>query len=220
MDAPTLKTAVIAPFPTLRTGLRAALEADPSIEVVAEVCCVPDVPAAWQRRRIDVVLLCAGPCVARGVAATRAMHAVKPAARVIVLDPEAGPRKMRRLLAAGAAGYLSMRVRPRELCAAVREVGRGEIAAGVSAPTPSKPVDPVPDAITPMRSLALLTPRERQIVDCLANGWTNRVIGEQLGMTEGTVKVHLKRVFAKLGFASRLEAASWLLRHRDATADA
>lgn len=39
-------------------------------------------------------------------------------------------------------------------------------------------------------------------------------------MTEGTVKVHLKRVFAKLGFASRLEAASWLLRHRDATAGA
>lgn len=215
-----LKTAVIAPFPALRAGLREVLTADAGIEVVAEVCCVPDVPAAWQRRRIDVVLLCVGPAVERGVAAIRALHAVKPAARVILLDPEAGPRKMRRVLAGGAAGYLSMRAAPRDLCAAVHEVGRGQVAAPVTAPTPPKPLAALPDPVAPLRSLGLLTPRERQILDSLADGWTNRQIGERLGLTEGTVKVHLKRVFAKLHFRSRCEAVGWLLRQRAQPLDA
>ena len=61
--------------------------------------------------------------------------------------------------------------------------------------------------------IATLSPREREVLDWLAEGRSNKMIARKLGITEGTVKVHVKNLLHKLGLRSRVEAAVWVLEH-------
>ena len=109
---------------------------------------------------------------------------------------------------AGADGYLLKDTEPEDLLAAIKRATKGEmpisekLSSALAQAISKRPRENQP-------SMDVLTDRERQILKALASGDSNKMIARKLDITEGTVKVHVKKVLKKLNFRSRVEAAVW-----------
>jgi DNA-binding NarL/FixJ family response regulator len=140
-----------------------------------------------------------------GIAATRAIRARTPSAKVLALTTFDDDDLVRKAVAAGAAGYL-LKASPVDDIGAVLALamrGYTAFAPGIidenSAPSFFADV--------PADALAALTPRERDVLRELGRGATNRAIGDRLGLTEGTVRNYVTRILAQLALSSRTQAA-------------
>jgi DNA-binding NarL/FixJ family response regulator len=188
-----IRVLVADDHPLVRTGLAAALAATPDIVVVAEADGGPGAIEAFRRHRPDVALVDLRMPGVDGIAVTRAIRQEFPAARVIILSSYDTDEDIHRAFAAGAVTYVLKETSPTEVVEIVRAVGRGE--------------SPIPAAIE--ESLAAnerrepLSSREREILKLLAGGLSNRDIAARVGLTENTVRFHLKAIFAKLGVDDR-----------------
>jgi DNA-binding NarL/FixJ family response regulator len=137
-----------------------------------------------------------------GVTATRAILDEHPDARIIVLTTYDGDVDIHRALSAGARGYLLKDMMRTELIAAVRAVHNGQrripppVAARLAEHTPR----------------IELTARELEVLRLVADGLSNAQVGQRIGRTEGTVKVHLKNILQKLETHDRTEAVTTALR--------
>lgn len=187
----------------VREGLRELLEEEPGIAVVAEAA---DVAAAVERAvatRPDVALVDILMPDGSGLEALRRIRERAPGVRVVLLTSVGEPAAVREAMAAGAAGYLLKDLSRAELVAAVRAAAAGrrvlhpEAERALAAPSP----------------LAALTPRERSVLELLAQGRSNRQIGLRLGLTEGTVKGYVSAILDKLGVQDRTTAALLAARH-------
>lgn len=173
-----------------------ANEAD--IEVVGEASNGEEAVALFSSLRPDVVLMDLRMPRMTGVDATRAILASAPDARVVALTSYDGDADIYRALDAGACGYLLKDMLGTELVHAVRAAAAGkrvippEVAGRIAEFTPR--VD--------------LTNRELEVLRLAAKGLRNRDIAVAIGRTEATVKVHLKRIMAKLNTADRTEAVT------------
>ena len=108
-----------------------------------------------------------------------------------------------------ADGFLSKRLGVQELASQIARAAAGEMVISDSLTTSlAMALRRVPTA-DEGRDISCLSPRETDVLLCLSNGLSNRQISEQLKISDGTVKVHVKHVLKKLGFASRVEAALW-----------
>jgi DNA-binding NarL/FixJ family response regulator len=108
-------------------------------------------------------------------------------------------------LRAGASGYLLKRCTAEELVAAIREVQHG--GAPMSREIARKVIFSFQEPVAAAAEVADLTPREREILELLAAGHPNKIIADRLGLTDGTVRWHLRHVYDKLHVRSRTEAA-------------
>jgi len=187
--------------PVVRAGLRAVLETEPDIDVVAEAATAEQAVALAAGGGIDVVLmdLQFGRGMS-GVAATAAITARPDAPRVVIVTTYATDADTLPAIEAGATGYLLKDAEPEELAAAVRSAasGRAVLAPGVAQRLMQR-------MRTPGSSL---TGREREVLTLVADGLSNRAVGQRLHLTEGTVKSHLAHVYAKLGVESRTAAVA------------
>jgi len=134
-----------------------------------------------------------------------------PSPRVIVLTTFDIDEYVFGALRAGAAGFLLKSVEPPDLVAAVRHVASGD---GVLAPEVTRRLltafaraAPAPEAAADHPALGALTDREREILAALGRGLSNADLAAELGISEATAKTHVSRVLAKLGCASRVQAA-------------
>ncbi|WP_411080331.1 response regulator [Streptomyces sp. cmx-18-6] len=201
----------------VRAGLRLMLRGAAGIEVVAEVADGVAVADAVRSSAPDVVLMDIRMPVMDGITATREVTGVpEPGPRVIVLTTFDAEGLVVRAMRAGAAGYLLKHTEPEEIVEAVYRAARGEpvlspsaaralidhAAAGDGADTRTA------DAA---RRLALLSPREREIADAVADGRSNAEIGERLFLSVGTVKATVSSALGKLGLDNRIQLA--LLAH-------
>jgi two-component system nitrate/nitrite response regulator NarL len=109
----------------------------------------------------------------------------------------------------GADGYLLKDMEPEHLIARLREVLRGTLVISPSLTTVLAQALRTPQGASSLD----LTERERQVLKMIAAGLSNKMIGNKLGITEGTVKVHVKNLLHKLGLRSRVEAAVWALEN-------
>jgi DNA-binding NarL/FixJ family response regulator len=192
----------------MRAGLAELLTADPAIEVVGQASTGRE--AVQQARRLtpDVVLMDVRMPDLDGIAATRELSRAAPSARVLVLTTFEQDDYVFGALRAGASGFLLKRTRPEELIAAVHT-----IAAGDSLLSPSvtrRVIDrmaqqPTPD-LSDQARLAELTPRERQVLELIARGLSNREIASALVVEESTIRTHVKRVLMKLDLRDRVQA--------------
>lgn len=117
---------------------------------------------------------------------------------------------MRDALRHGADGYLLKDMEPEKLIDQIREVLQGDLVVSPALARVMAQALRVGQQVT---SEAELTERERQVLKMIAGGNSNKMIGRKLGITEGTVKVHVKNLLHKLGLRSRVEAAVWALEH-------
>jgi two-component system nitrate/nitrite response regulator NarL len=130
---------------------------------------------------------------------------------VLVLSADQGADAARRALAAGASGYVHQSRGIDALVSALERVLNGEVVVDVPEAAPAR--GPVP-ANVPQRLAAQLTARERECLLMLVEGLDTGAMVERLGVSRTTVRTHLQAVLTKLGVHSRLEAASFAVRHR------
>ncbi|MGW4101632.1 response regulator [Streptomyces sp. NPDC004976] len=187
--------------PVVRAGLRAVLETEPGMTVVAEAATAEDAIARAARGDIDVVLmdLQFGKGM-NGAQATAAITARPQAPRVLIVTTYDTDADTLPAIEAGATGYLLKDAPPEDLAAAVRTAatGRTTLAPAVA--------DRLMNRLrTPGTAV---TRRESEVLVLVAEGLSNQAIGTRLHLTEGTVKSHLARIYAKLGVDSRTAAVA------------
>jgi len=195
----------------LRMGFRLILEAEPDIEVVGEAGDGAAGVGMTSALHPDVVLMDVRMPGTDGIAATRLITAADPAIKVLILTTFDLDEYVFAGLKAGASGFLLKDAPPAELLTAIRTVAGGD---AVLAPTATRRlidqfVPLLPDAGQHQDRDALLsklTDREQTVFVQLAAGRSNREIADDLHLSEGTVKVHVGRILAKLDLRDRVQA--------------
>ncbi|POX57159.1 DNA-binding response regulator [Streptomyces sp. Ru71] len=199
-DAP-IRLLLADDHPVVRAGLRAVLETEPGLAVVAEAATAEEAVARAAGGGIDVVLMdLQFKGGMNGAEATAAITARPGAPRVVIVTTYDSDADTLPAIEAGATGYLLKDARPEELAAAVRTA-----AAGRSALAPAVADRLLHRLRTPGTSL---TRRETEVLTLVADGLSNQAVARRLHLTEGTVKSHLARVYAKLGVDSRTAAVA------------
>jgi DNA-binding NarL/FixJ family response regulator len=191
----------------VRAGLRALLEQQPGLRVVADAATGDEAVAATARMRPDVVLMDLDLPAAGGVPATRRILAGTDATRVVMLMPPGSDDAVFAALRAGATGLLLKDAAPEELVSAVRAVAAGDaplaprFARRVVADMLARPerLGPAPE------QLEELTTREREVVALVAHGLSNQEIAERLVVTRATAKTHVSRALCKLHARDRAQ---------------
>ncbi|MGX5655358.1 response regulator [Geodermatophilus nigrescens] len=205
----TVRVLLADDHPAVRSGLRALLETGEGIEVVGEAADGAAAVGNARALRPDVVLMDLRMPGTDGIAATRAVVSER-LAEVLVLTTFDLDEYVVGALQAGAAGFLLKSAGAATLVDAVRRVagGQGVLAPEVTRRLLDRFVVPAAgDAQPPPPELAGLTPRERDVLGCLGQGMSNADVAAALTITEATAKTHVSRVLAKLGLASRMQAA-------------
>ncbi len=192
----------------MRAGLVELLTADPDIEIAGQASTGREAVEQTRRLAPDVVLMDVRMPDLDGIAATRELARTAPEARVLILTTFEEDDYVFGALRAGASGFLLKRTRPEDLIAAVHT-----IAAGDSLLSPSvtrRVIDRMAQQPTPELAghakLDGLTPREREVLQLIARGMSNREIAAALVVEESTIRTHVKRILMKLNLRDRVQA--------------
>jgi DNA-binding NarL/FixJ family response regulator len=209
-----LKTRVLLAddFPVVRSGLRMVLDAEPDLEVVAEV---DDGAEAVQRALsddIDLAILDVAMPRMTGLQAAEELHRRRPELRILILSMHDNEQYFFEALKAGASGYVLKSVANRDLVEACRATMRGEpflYPAAVTALIRDYLERASRGEITPEDPL---TPREQEVVKLIAEGHTSEEIAETLVISKKTVDRHRANILEKLGMRNRVELTRYAIR--------
>ena len=193
--------------PVVRAGLKAYLDLQDDLNVVAEAGSLAEARALTDAPRPDLVLLDVKLPDGSGLTLIDELRALASEPRILVLTSFVDDAAVREAMRRGAAGYVLKHEGPAALVDHVRAALRGEV-----------PMDPraVRALARPRRDpLAELTPREREVLQGIARGLSNQEIASELGIAEPTVKTHAGSIFGKLGVDSRTQAALIAKDHED-----
>ena len=193
----------------VREGLRTFLELQEGIEVVAEAGDGAEAIELAERLRPNVILMDLVMPRLDGLDAMRVLQQGLPEARVIVLTSFADDEKLLPAIRAGAAGYLLKNVQPQELARAIRAAHAGE--ALLDPAVAARLVEAIAERGSDERAHQL-TPREREVLELIGRGLSNKRIASELGVAEKTVKTHVSHVLGKLGVSDRTQAALYAVR--------
>jgi DNA-binding NarL/FixJ family response regulator len=202
--------------PMVRQGLRVFLELEPDLEVVGEASDGAEAAALTAQLLPDVVLLDLVMPGVDGLAALEQLAEQGLADRALVVTSFGEYRSALPALRAGARGYISKEVDPAALATAVRAVAAGHVLIG---PQVAEALVAQAGAAGALNTVGQpgpqLTAREREVLELIAAGRSNREIARALGLAEKTVKTHVSNVLMKLGVADRTQAALWAVRHEE-----
>jgi DNA-binding NarL/FixJ family response regulator len=210
---PPLRVMLVDDHEIVRDGIRAMLGAEDDIIVTSEAGTVQEAIDEAVRTSPDVVVMDVRLADGSGIEATREIRAKHPATRVLMLTSFSDDQALFASIMAGASGYVLKQVRSNDLLRAIRAVGAGESL-----------LDPLVtnSVLERLRKgkhlmkderLARLSPQEERILALVADGKTNKEIGDELNLAEKTVKNYVSSILSKLEVARRAEAAAYLARH-------
>lgn len=194
----------------LRAGLRVLIDAQPDMEVVGEAADGEEAARKAVDMRPDVALIDITMPGSGGIKAIGRIMDACPQTRVLVLTMHDVPGYLRSALAAGATGYVVKRAADSELLSAIRGVHRGRTVLDPALATavvqgalgkkasPGQPANP-------------LSPREREVLDLVAQGYTNQQVADRLGLSVKTVETYRARLVEKLGLRSRADLVRYAL---------
>ena len=208
-----LRVMLVDDHEVVRDGVRALLEAADDIVICAEAGSVRDAIAEAERTRPDVVVMDVRLADGSGIEATREIRAQRPKTQVLMLTSFADDEALFASIMAGASGYVLKQIQGTEIVKAIREVGEGK---SLLDPQVTKSVlDRLRKGKHLMKDerLARLSPQEERILALVADGQTNKEIGEELHLAEKTVKNYVSSILSKLEVGRRAEAAAYLARH-------
>ncbi|HTZ45567.1 MAG TPA: response regulator transcription factor [Jatrophihabitans sp.] len=197
----------------VRRGIANLLGGEGGIEIVGEAGTAAEALARIPASRPDVAVLDARLPDGSGIDVCRDIRSSQPSVRCLILTSYDDNDAVFAAVMAGASGYLLKEVRGASLVDAIRQV-----AAGRSLLDPSvteRLLNKLRQPAEVDQRLAVLTEREREILDLIAEGLTNRQIGERLFLAEKTVKNYVSGLLAKLGMQRRTQAAVYGSQIRD-----
>jgi DNA-binding NarL/FixJ family response regulator len=199
--------------PLIRGGLRALLEAEDDMRVVAECDDGAAAVDAVRLHRPDVAVLDVRMPGVDGIEATRRLAG--SGARILMLTTFDGDEHVFAALQAGAAGFLTKDTTPDRLVEGVRIVARGDqlLAPAITRRLIAEKIQRFQPEGDAGRRVDELTEREKEVLLLVARGLSNRDIGDDLHLSEATVKTHITRVLAKLGLQSRTQAVVFAYEH-------
>jgi DNA-binding NarL/FixJ family response regulator len=198
------RIAIVEDNKVIRESLESYVRTDP------ELTCVSSCATAEAAVRIlpglhpDIVLMDIQLPHQSGIECAAQLKALLPAVKILMVTIYADPERIFKALRAGACGYLLKRCQPEELIAAIREVREG--GAPMSREIACQVIASFQQPATAAAEVEDLSTREREILDLLAGGCTNKEISARLGLSEGTVRWHLSNVYNKLHVRTRTEA--------------
>jgi two-component system, NarL family, response regulator DevR len=207
-SAPAIRILLVDDSPIIRLGLRSALEDCADISIVGEAGSAATGLDLLNRLKPDVVMLDLNLPDKSGLLACRDYLKSRPNTAVLILTSSSSERHMHDAIAAGARGYLLKENDAATLANALRTVAQGDSVLDPSLAGQMVNLVRNKGAQSPAEKLALLSPQEKRVVALLASGLTNKEIGDQLGLTEKTVKNYLATIFSKLNITRRTQAAA------------
>lgn len=204
-----LRTLLIDDHTLFRVGLEGLLVSR-GIEIVASV------PSGWDAQRLvdelkpDIILLDMRMPGINGLDVLSMLRAKNESLPIVMLTTSSDENDLLKSLRSGAQGYLLKDMEPDELVLALRDIVAGKtVVAPDLAPILAKAVQgkTTDDDEKDNSPFSTLTPRETEILGLLAEGQSNKAIARNLGISDGTVKLHVKAILRKLEVHSRVEAA-------------
>jgi len=210
---PRLRVLVVDDHEVVRLGLRTLLSQQPDIEVVGEAATADEAIRQSSNMGPDVVLLDVRLPGRSGIEACREIKSRRPETHIVMITSYTEDEALFEAIAAGADGYVLKQIGGQELIEVLRRVGRGE---NLLDPTLTARVFArLRETRQQVESAAFagLNTQELQILARVAQGQTNREIGEALYLSEKTVRNYVSEILAKLGLESRVQAAAYAARH-------
>ncbi|GAB4471775.1 MAG: response regulator transcription factor [Anaerolineales bacterium] len=198
----------------LRDGIRSLIEDEPDMEVVGEAEDGITVIKLAETLQPDVILMDIAMPLLNGLEATRQIRKNNPRAKILILTMHENEEYIRQVLAAGAMGYILKDAAARELLGAIRAVNKGEV---VLSPAITRLI--VTDYLrwgdlTAQDTSDGLTDRERQILQLIAEGYTNKQISEILTISVKTVQAHRLNLMKKLDLHDRGELIKYAIQKK------
>ncbi|MEO8136428.1 MAG: response regulator transcription factor [Betaproteobacteria bacterium] len=222
MTGTPIRILVVDDHTLFRRGLTALLARDPQLLVVGDAADAGEALRRVQELQPDLILLDNHLPGVNGVDALPALREAAPNVRVLMLTVSEDEQDLAAALRGGANGYLLKTIEGDALVSAILRAMRGESViaqemtgklfaayrgaaadASTVAGAAGAPLTPVP----PPSKIDQLSPREQEILRCVARGASNKEIGRDLGIAETTVKIHVQHVLRKLDVSSRVQAA-------------
>lgn len=194
----------------VRRGLRELLEVEEDLEVVGESASAHEAARRAPALRPNVMVLDARLPDGSGIDVCRDVRSIDPTVAAIILTSYDDGEALQAAVLAGAAGYLLKDIKGSRLVDSIRRVAAGEslldesVVARLRAQWGHDVKDP---------RLELLSPQERRILSHIAEGLTNRQIGEAMSLAEKTVKNYVTSVLSKMGMERRTQAAIYMASH-------
>ncbi len=202
----TIRVFLLDDHEVVRTGLKQLLESSGDIEVVGEAGSATSALARIPALKPDVAVLDARLPDGSGIDVCREVRSSNPDTKAIILTSYDDDEALFAAIMAGAAGYVLKQVTGQDLIAAVKHVAAGGslLDPSVTAKVMERLRDGAPGEPNELKDL---TAQERRILELVAEGLTNRQIGERLFLAEKTVKNYMSNVLSKLGLERRTQAA-------------
>ncbi len=205
MDQKRIRVFLLDDHEVVRRGLRDLLESEGDVEIVGESGTAAEATARIPALRPDVAVLDARLPDGSGIDVCRDVRSVDPAIKALILTSYDDDEALFAAILAGAAGYLLKQVGGNDLLDAVRRVAGGQSLIDPS--LTARVLDRLRNGPAEHQELATLTEQERKILMLIAEGLTNRQIGERLFLAEKTVKNYVSSILSKLGLERRTQAA-------------
>lgn len=203
-----IRVMIIDDHPLFRKGVSQIISDDPNFEVVGEAASGQEGLDLAEETQPDLVLLDLNMKGMDGLETLRRFKQTDLLARYVILTVSDSEDDLMEALKTGADGYLLKDMEPEDLRANLMKASVGVTVLQDSLTEVLKKALSEPDTkVNPAD--AGLTDRENEILDCLAEGMNNKNIARKLGISDTTVKVHIKNILRKLNLTSRLEAAVW-----------
>ncbi|MBG6288676.1 MULTISPECIES: two-component system response regulator NarL [Pseudomonas] len=196
--------------PMMRKGVIQLLEFEDDLQVVGEAGSGEEALRMAAELEPDMILLDLNMKGMTGLDTLRALRENGEDARIVVFTVSDDRNDVINVLRAGADGYLLKDMEPERLLEHIRQAATGQLTIS---PQLTQVLAQALRGDDRPKGIEELTDRERQILRQLAHGYSNKMIARKLDITEGTVKVHVKRVLHKLGMRSRVEAAVWAVEN-------
>jgi DNA-binding NarL/FixJ family response regulator len=204
---PAIRVVIVDDHELVRAGIAGLLKSTPDIVVAGEAANGEEAVAVVAATEPDLVLMDLSMPGVGGTEAIRRIHAAQPGVRVVVLSSYVDSTDVLDALDAGAIGYLLKDLRPDDLLRDIRA------AAADGSPMAPLAAREVVAAWRAARAPGELTDRELDVLLILADGASNKLIGQRLNIAEKTVKAHVTHIFQALGVSDRTQAALWVERH-------
>ena len=198
----SIRILVADDHPMIRTAISSVIENEPQLEMVGTAINGHQAVKLFDKYNPDITLMDLNMPIMSGFEAISIIRSRHPEAKIIILTNFDSDEDIQKGIDVGAMGYMIKDASPETLLETIRSVSLGNKYIP----------EQLMNKIRQRKHLPSLSPRELNVIELMKNGKSNRAIGVELGITESTVKSHVKNILIKLGVSDRTQAVTFALQ--------